>query len=151
MSEPARVLERRVSSYLRALDLEVRHFRSSIHVEPGIIFVQVTTHRLSLRDEPGNQSQSGVWNEKYFNRYVPSPPFRLWCIFMTESDPNGGWWIDDGESRAQSDENSVLDYYLNGMYSWAEHAVTADIIVTSCGVNLGLADSRKQVISYISS
>ncbi|KAF8597799.1 hypothetical protein BDV93DRAFT_561937 [Ceratobasidium sp. AG-I] len=132
MSEPARVLERRVSSYLRALDLEV------------------ITHRLNMREGSDTRDVSGPWNGRYFNRNVPPRPFRLWCIFMSESDPDGGWWVDDGDSYAQSSEYQVLDFYLQGLHSWAEHAVTADIIFTSCGVNLGLADSRRQVISYIS-
>lgn len=99
-----------------------------------------------MRDE----SNEETWNEKYFNRHYPPRAFRLWCIIMTESDPTGGWWVDDGETFAQSSERDVLNYYLEGMQCWAEEAVSAHVIIPACGANLALDDSRQQVISYIS-
>ncbi|EUC54397.1 hypothetical protein RSOL_045870, partial [Rhizoctonia solani AG-3 Rhs1AP] len=69
-------------------------------------------------------------------------PYHLVFIFMTESNPGGGWWIDN---EAQTDEAAWLSG-LVGLYTdIAKKAVTARIFGLCCGLNL----TEKQTIPAI--
>ncbi|KAG9093505.1 hypothetical protein FS749_014267 [Ceratobasidium sp. UAMH 11750] len=66
-------------------------------------------------------------------------PYHLAVVFLTEGNPDGGWWtktdLEEGGS-AQTDEKQFLRYHLKPLTSLARHAASARIFVSSCALNL---------------
>ncbi|KAG8714820.1 hypothetical protein FRC08_011409 [Ceratobasidium sp. 394] len=79
---------------------------------------------------------------------LPREPYHLAVVFLTESDPEGGWWTRtdlDKEGKAQVNEKQFLRYHLKPLTSLAMNATSARIIMSSCALNL-FVDSTLGVI-----
>ncbi|KAG9103188.1 hypothetical protein FRC06_011845 [Ceratobasidium sp. 370] len=70
---------------------------------------------------------------------LPREPYHLAVVFLTEGNPDGGWWTKtdlDVGGRAQADEKQFLRYHLKPLTSLARYAASARVFVSACAVNL---------------
>ncbi|CUA75195.1 hypothetical protein RSOLAG22IIIB_05760 [Rhizoctonia solani] len=96
-----------------------------IHVAPVLI-------KLHRKVDP---SQVDVIHQ----HLLPKSPCHLAIIFMTESDPRGGWWVTSDDDRAGAyrvDEKTFIYFHTDNLLRLATDALTARIFPVSCGLNL---------------
>jgi hypothetical protein len=73
------------------------------------------------------------------DRLLPKAPYHLVIIFLTESDPRGGWWVMSDDERLGAfrvDEKTFIDYHTENLMLLATDALTARIFPICCGLNL---------------
>jgi hypothetical protein len=87
---------------------------------------------------------------RLFHRQLPSC-FNLWCVIYTESDPQGGWWFTskDGGGRVAPDVflHHMLVVSLDDV---ADQALSAHVIMVTCGVNLVISEECKLITELLS-
>lgn len=62
--------------------------------------------------------------------------FHLAVIFVTESNPGGGWWARSGHSALQVEEKEHLKWIGNQLRQLAAEAATVRYFGVACGSNL---------------
>jgi hypothetical protein len=60
-------------------------------------------------------------------------PYHLIYIFLTESNPEGGWWF---EANKQTGEGDWLKGMLEKYNKIADRAISSRIFGMCCGINL---------------
>ncbi|CCO34320.1 hypothetical protein BN14_08417 [Rhizoctonia solani AG-1 IB] len=90
--------------------------------------------------------------ETMFDEISRDVPFHLAVIFMTESDPRGGWWHTSTYGNMKSSTVSEIDFLatcLDNLAEVARSAATARVFGISCGYNLRAEDTIKDILSYL--
>ncbi|QRW09579.1 hypothetical protein RhiLY_08578 [Ceratobasidium sp. AG-Ba] len=85
-------------------------------------------HGLSAEDEKELAKQLG-----------PDVPYHLAVIFVTESNPGGGWWHTSehgSQKKSQVDEDAFLDQCRYQVRHLSARALTSRIFGAACGMNL---------------
>ncbi|QRW09537.1 ATPase [Ceratobasidium sp. AG-Ba] len=91
--------------------------------------------------------EAGITREEECNllsQLIPNAPYHLAVVFLTESNPGGGWFAASGKSAFQTEESQLLRKMANDSHILAQGASTVRMFGASCGVNLpgaGVVDS----------
>lgn len=65
--------------------------------------------------------------------------YHIAIIFMTESNPRGGWWFSTDKDRGglgRTDERKFLCFHIKVLTGLAKDAVTMQMFMLTCAVNL---------------
>ncbi|KAF8750290.1 hypothetical protein RHS01_09347 [Rhizoctonia solani] len=87
-----------------------------------------------------------------FNEISPNDPFHLAVIFLTEGDPQGGWWHTSAHGHQKDStvcEEDFLSTCLVNLEDVAERAVTARIFGVSCGYNLKVNGTINSIVRFL--
>ncbi|CAE6494132.1 unnamed protein product [Rhizoctonia solani] len=79
-------------------------------------------------------------------------PYHLAVIFITESQPGGGWWYTsekDRRGKVQISEQTLLESCLGDLRPLAESAITARVFGVACGMNLPGEGVIKEIHDYL--
>jgi hypothetical protein len=83
-------------------------------------------------------------------RQLPSC-FNLWAVIYTESDPRGGWWFTSKDGGGRESPNLILHQLLVvALDDVADQALSAQVIMVTCGINLQIPQERKLVAESLS-
>ncbi|CAE7230822.1 unnamed protein product [Rhizoctonia solani] len=116
LQEPARALAKQLCAALAIFE---------IHVAP----VLIKLHRQV------DVSKTNVIHQ----HLLPKAPYHLAILFITESDPRGGWWVSSDDDRGGAyrvDEKTFIHFHTQNLLRLATDALTARIFPISCGMNL---------------
>jgi hypothetical protein len=69
-------------------------------------------------------------------RLAADADYHLAVVFVTESQPGGGWWARSGLHASQSDEGEFLRFLGNQVRHLAREALTVRYFGVVCGWNL---------------
>ncbi|CUA74691.1 hypothetical protein RSOLAG22IIIB_05658 [Rhizoctonia solani] len=114
--EPARALAKQLCAALGIFEINVAPVLIKLHRKVDPSKVQVIHQNL-----------------------LPKAPYHLALLFMTESDPRGGWWVTSADDRSGAyrvDEKTFIYFHTDNLLGLANDALTARIFVISCGMNL---------------
>ncbi|GAB1523775.1 hypothetical protein RhiTH_006925 [Rhizoctonia solani] len=79
-------------------------------------------------------------------------PFHLAIVFLTEGDPQGGWWHTSQHGNQKSSsvaEDQFLETCLYTLRKIARRALTARVFGVSCGFNLQTKGSLNRIKEYL--
>ncbi|KAB5589099.1 hypothetical protein CTheo_7461 [Ceratobasidium theobromae] len=82
--------------------------------------------------------------EAFFDELPRSAPYHLAVIFLTEGDPQGGWWhtsMHGNQHDCRVSETQFLESCLRSLNRFATQALTARIFGVACGFNLKVKGS----------
>ncbi|KAG8716465.1 hypothetical protein FRC08_009472 [Ceratobasidium sp. 394] len=78
-------------------------------------------------------------SERILQELLPKAPFHVVVVFLTESDPRGGWWVSpqrDGKAAQRASEKGFLEFHLDSLTKLARSARSARLFIISCGMNM---------------
>ncbi|KAG9100873.1 hypothetical protein FRC06_003592 [Ceratobasidium sp. 370] len=77
--------------------------------------------------------------EQVRRQLLPTAPYHLVVLFLTESDPRGGWWVaseTDPEGPRRANEGEFIVHHTRNLEGLAKDALTARLFAISCGLNM---------------
>ncbi|CAE6540613.1 unnamed protein product [Rhizoctonia solani] len=129
LKDSADALAQQLHSVLAALEVNVALRMSVLHSTMGETEAAEIQEQLSRED-----------------------PYHLAVIFVTESNPGGGWWYRSGtdkDAKIQVSEKALLDQCLYELRHLAQSAVTARVYGVACGMNLPGEGVIKAIHDYL--
>ncbi|KAG9083459.1 hypothetical protein FRC06_004524 [Ceratobasidium sp. 370] len=81
---------------------------------------------------------------------APNAEFHLALVFVTESNPGGGWWSRSGSSSSQAAEGQFLKFLNNQVRRLARQALSVRYFGVACGWNLpgqGVVDDIQRTLT----
>ncbi|KDN36754.1 hypothetical protein RSAG8_10618, partial [Rhizoctonia solani AG-8 WAC10335] len=90
--------------------------------------------------------------EIMFDEIPRNVPYHLAVIFLTEGDPQGGWWHTSAYGNmkdSQVSEQDFLSTCLHNLRKMACKAETARVFGVACGFNLRVNGSMQAILEYL--
>ncbi|KAG8713770.1 hypothetical protein FRC11_011061, partial [Ceratobasidium sp. 423] len=87
-----------------------------------------------------------------FDEIARGAPYHVAIVFLTEGDPQGGWWHTSqfgNQRNTQVSEDEFLGTCLHSMRRMARGAVTARVFGVSCGFNLQAKGSMEAIVTHL--
>ncbi|KAG8722671.1 hypothetical protein FRC08_014416 [Ceratobasidium sp. 394] len=112
-----------------------------------VFYINVAWQTRLLHHSIGSKEAEGLFAE------LPrDAPYHLAVVFLTESDPRGGWWHTSayGSQRDSTvSEKQFLESCLHNLRHIARNAVTARLFGLSCGFNLHAPKTWPRIQRYL--
>ncbi|KAG9083825.1 hypothetical protein FRC06_004357, partial [Ceratobasidium sp. 370] len=90
--------------------------------------------------------------KELYNQLLPDGPYHLCVIFLTESSPEGGWWVTsdkDRGGRSQAEEPSFLKLHTSSLSELARSAISARMFMICCSLNFWESSTLGKIHNYL--
>ncbi|CAE6434939.1 unnamed protein product [Rhizoctonia solani] len=133
--------------YLKSYQETARALAKQLHAALAIFEIHVVPVLIKL-----NRKVLVSQAEVIRHHLLPRAPYHLAILFLTESDPRGGWWVMSSEERLGAfrvDEKTFINYHVETLVYLATDALTARVFPISCGLNLLNEDTLGDIFSTL--